>query len=246
MFRTLEGPINLWLDRWTSFPLRASERLNRSRTAREGKKPFIIKSYLGRGGLIIVRHLQAGPLEAALDVEALVGLAAVEDALVAADLFGDRVEGLDDAQAEFLALLVLRHGDVLDVPDQAHVVDELALDNDRARAHHRRRLVADHQDVVRVVARRDEVVPRVEFRLRRLAHRREHPERREVACYFSVSSVQDLALLFSSFWLVVQVLSAQTMVALFLVGKGGGGCLVIPGTYLQSNHSSSRAGWYIL
>ena len=44
-------------------------------------------------------HLQPGPLEAALDVEALVRLAAVEDRLVGADLFGDEVEGLDQAQA---------------------------------------------------------------------------------------------------------------------------------------------------
>lgn len=195
-----------------------------------------------------MRHLQAGPLEAALDIEALVGLAAVEDALVAADLFGDRVEGLDDAQAKFLALLVLRDRNVLDVADQAHVVDELALDNDRARAHHRRRLVADHQDVVRVVARRDEVVPRVELPLRRLAHRREHPERREVACSFFPSrqskSCASSSLLFSG--LVMQVLSPQTMVTLPGGKRGWRGCLLILGTYLQSNHSSSRAGWYIL
>lgn len=49
--------------------------------------------------LVVVGHLQPGPLEAALDVEALVGLTAVEDCLVGADLFGDEVEGLDQAQA---------------------------------------------------------------------------------------------------------------------------------------------------
>src|SRR5688572_20019820 len=62
--------------------------------------------------LVVVRHLQAGAAEPALDVEALVGLAAVENALVAPDLLGDVVEGLDDAQAELLALLVLGDGDV--------------------------------------------------------------------------------------------------------------------------------------
>lgn len=70
-----------------------------------------------------MRHLQTGPLEAALDVEALVGLAAVEDGLVAADLLGDEVQRLDEAEAELLALLVLCDGDVLDVAYQAQVVD---------------------------------------------------------------------------------------------------------------------------
>ena len=72
---------------------------------------------------VVVRHLQAGPPEAALDVEALVRLAAVEDALVAPDLLGDVVQRLDDAQPELLALLVLGDGDVLDVADLAEVVD---------------------------------------------------------------------------------------------------------------------------
>lgn len=120
-------------------------------------------------------HLQASPLETALDVEAFVGLAAVEDALVTADLLGDGVESLDDAQPEFLALLVLGHGDVLNVSHEPHVVDELALHDDRPRAHHGRRLVADHQDVVCVVARGDEVVPRVEFGLCGFADGREYP-----------------------------------------------------------------------
>lgn len=70
-----------------------------------------------------MRHLQARPPEPALDVEALVRLAAVEDALVAADLLGDVVERLDDAEAELLALLVLCDGDVLDVADLSKVVD---------------------------------------------------------------------------------------------------------------------------
>lgn len=70
-----------------------------------------------------MRHLESGPLKAALDVEALVCLAAVEDGLVAADLLGDEVEGLDEAETQLLALLVLCDGDVLDVADQAKVVD---------------------------------------------------------------------------------------------------------------------------
>lgn len=78
---------------------------------------------LGRAPLglrtpIIMRHLEPRPPKPALYIEALVGLAAVEDALVAADLLCDVVEGLDDAQAELLALLVLCDGDVLDVADE--------------------------------------------------------------------------------------------------------------------------------
>ena len=72
-------------------------------------------------------HLQARPPEAALDVEPLVGLAAVEDGLVAADLLGDEVEGLDEAEAELLALLVAGDGDVLDVADGAEAVDAAGL-----------------------------------------------------------------------------------------------------------------------
>lgn len=43
--------------------------------------------------------------------------------LVAAHLLGDVVEGLDDAQPQLLALLVLGDGDVLNVSDEAEVVD---------------------------------------------------------------------------------------------------------------------------
>ncbi len=72
---------------------------------------------------IVVCHLEPSAAEAALHIEALVGLAAVEDRLVAANLLGDEVEGLDQAQAELLALLVLGDGDIFDVSDEAEVVD---------------------------------------------------------------------------------------------------------------------------
>jgi hypothetical protein len=72
--------------------------------------------------LVVVCHLQASPSEAALDVEALVGIAAVENTLVAADLFGDVVEGLDKAETKFLALLIFGDGDIFDVPDRTEAV----------------------------------------------------------------------------------------------------------------------------
>jgi hypothetical protein len=72
---------------------------------------------------VVVGHLKASSSESALDVKALVGVAAVEDALVAANLLGDVVEGLDQAEAELLALLILGDGDVFDVADLAQAVD---------------------------------------------------------------------------------------------------------------------------
>lgn len=68
-------------------------------------------------------HLEAGTSEAALDVKALVGVAAVENALVTANALGNKVEGLDESQAELLALLVLGDGNVFDVADGTEVVD---------------------------------------------------------------------------------------------------------------------------
>lgn len=76
--------------------------------------------------VVIVRHLQASPLEPALDVEALVGITAVENGLVAADFVCDKVEGLDQPQPQFLALLVLCDGDVFDVANHAKVVNTSA------------------------------------------------------------------------------------------------------------------------
>ena len=61
--------------------------------------------------------MNTGILIAALDVETLVPLVAVEDGLVAADGLGDVVERLDDLRAELLALHLGEDGDVLDVPD---------------------------------------------------------------------------------------------------------------------------------
>ena len=77
--------------------------------------------------LKVVRHLQTGPPEAALYVEALVRLAAVQDRLVATDLLGHEIESLDETQAQLLALLVLGDGNVLDVSDEAEAVDAVMV-----------------------------------------------------------------------------------------------------------------------
>jgi hypothetical protein len=85
---------------------------------------FPVKLLLHRSLLlVVVRHLQTRPLEATLDVEALVRLRAVENSLVAANVLRDKVQRLDDPQTELLALLVLCDSDVFDVADEAEVVD---------------------------------------------------------------------------------------------------------------------------
>lgn len=73
--------------------------------------------------VVVVRHLQPSPLEPALDVESFVGIAAIKDSLVATDFIGDKVEGLDQPQTQFLALLVLCDGDVFDVANHAKIVN---------------------------------------------------------------------------------------------------------------------------
>lgn len=70
-----------------------------------------------------MRHLQARPPEAALDVEALIRLAAVQYTLVTSHTLRYEVKGLYDLQAELLALLILRHGDIFDVSDLPKIVD---------------------------------------------------------------------------------------------------------------------------
>lgn len=61
-----------------------------------------------------------------------IGVAAVQDGLVATVVLTDVCEGLYDAQSEFFALLALVDGNVLDVPDAAETTKELAFDEDGA------------------------------------------------------------------------------------------------------------------
>lgn len=70
-----------------------------------------------------MRHLQPRPLEATLHIEALVRLGAVQNRLIAAHVLRNKIQRLDDAQPQLLALLVLRDSDVFDVAYEAEVVD---------------------------------------------------------------------------------------------------------------------------
>ena len=81
-----------------------------------------------------MRHLQASPLVATLDIEAFVGLRAIQDGLVTPDLLSHEIQRLNDPQPQLLALLVLGHSNVLDVSNKPQLVDELALDDQRTGA----------------------------------------------------------------------------------------------------------------
>ena len=80
-------------------------------------------------------------------------LVAVEDGLVAADLLRDVSEGLYDAEAELLALHLVRDGDVLDVSDAAEPAQKFALEEDAADPDDAIGLARDDdEDVVRRLA----------------------------------------------------------------------------------------------
>jgi hypothetical protein len=74
-------------------------------------------------------HLQSCSLVPALDVEPLIGFAAVQNALVTANLLSDEVQSLDQLEAELLSLLVFSNGNVFDVTDEAKVVDAVGEDS---------------------------------------------------------------------------------------------------------------------
>ncbi len=74
-------------------------------------------------------HLQTSPLKPTLDVEPLIRLTAIQNRLVAPDFLGHKVQCLDNPKTKFLTLLILCNSNVLDVPNKAQLVDELALDD---------------------------------------------------------------------------------------------------------------------
>lgn len=86
-------------------------------------QPYLTSIVLALWVFVVVCHLKSCPLEPALHVEPLVRLATIENALVAAHLGGDEIEGLDQLESELLALLILCNGDVFDVTDESEVVD---------------------------------------------------------------------------------------------------------------------------
>jgi hypothetical protein len=78
----------------------------------------------------------------------------VQTYLIASHLLGDIVQGLNDPQSQFLALLILCNSDVLNVSDQAQIVDEFAFDKQRAGSDDLLGRVEDAEEEVFVVAMR--------------------------------------------------------------------------------------------
>ena len=105
-----------------------------------------------------MRHLQPSPLKPTLDIKPLVRLGAIQNTLVAADLLRHKVQRLDYPQPKLLALLVFRDGDVFNVADEPEVVDEFALDDERAGADDAGCGVEDGEHEVLVVMLREPFV----------------------------------------------------------------------------------------
>src|ERR1700761_4079107 len=105
-----------------------------------GSRPLITAL---RALLVIMGHLQPGPLKSTLNVESLIRLAAIQNTLVTTHLLGHRIQCLNNPQPQLLTLLVLCHGDVLNVAHEAHVVDKFPLDDHCAGAHDSGGFVAD-------------------------------------------------------------------------------------------------------
>ena len=70
-------------------------------------------------------HLQPRSLVSALDIESLVRLAAVENALVTSNLLRDEIQSLDQLEAELLSLLVFGDCNIFNVTDETQVVDAI-------------------------------------------------------------------------------------------------------------------------
>ena len=150
----------------------------------QGGRIDLFRNLLPAVHFVIMSHLQSGPLEATFDIEALVCLAAIQDRLIAAYLFGNMVECLDDPQPKFLALLVLCNSDVLNVTHKTHVVDKLALNNYGAGANDGLRGIEDNEDEVCGGNGGDEVVSLEEGVIARLADSGEDTQGVEEACMY--------------------------------------------------------------
>lgn len=67
-------------------------------------------------------HLQPSSLVSAFDIKAFVCFAAIQYTLIAANLLCNEIKGLDEFQAELLALLIFCYRNILDMTDYAKVV----------------------------------------------------------------------------------------------------------------------------
>jgi hypothetical protein len=70
-------------------------------------------------------HLKTRPLVSALDVESLVCLATVENALVTSNLLRDEIQSLDQLEAELLSLLVFGDCNIFNMPYETQMVNAM-------------------------------------------------------------------------------------------------------------------------
>lgn len=131
---------------------------------------FVVLLIRTRSLFIVVCHLQSCPLEPALDIKSFIGLAAIQNALVASDFFRNIIQCLYYSQAELLSLLVLGHYNVFDVTDHAEIMYKFSLNNDGTSPDDGIVFIADHEDVISIVAVGHEIVSGVEVFLREFAN----------------------------------------------------------------------------
>lgn len=70
-----------------------------------------------------MRHLQSSSLVPTLHIKAFIRFTTVQDTLVASHFLSNEIQCLDELQAEFLALLILCHGNVFDMADKSEVMN---------------------------------------------------------------------------------------------------------------------------
>jgi hypothetical protein len=131
---------------------------------------------------IVMGHLEPCSSVSTLHIESFVCLTAIQYALIASHLFCQVVQCLYESQAQFLPLLVLGNGDIFDMAHKTEAVDELALNNYGTRTNDDVLAIADHQDIVGVIAGCHEVISLVEFRESGLADGGQDSECWEEGC----------------------------------------------------------------
>ena len=151
--------------------------------------------------LVIVSHLETSTLETALDVESLVGLGTIQDALcglsacvikkgetaetmtylVAPDLACNIIQRLNHSQAQLLPLLALFDRNIFNMAHHTQGTDELALNDQATGSHNPIAAITDHNEEVLPVALLHPVVPLVPLLNGKLANASEYAENVKVS-----------------------------------------------------------------
>jgi hypothetical protein len=113
---------------------------------------------------IVMGHLEPCSSVSTLHIESFVRFTAIQYTLIASHLPCQVVQCLYESQAQFLPLLVLGNGDIFDVAHKTEAVDELALNDYGTCTDDDVLAIADHEDIVGVIAGRHEVISLVKFR----------------------------------------------------------------------------------